>query len=538
MATQPRLVWSLAAGCIYALTFAADPLPSWALSWVQLLVLIFLSHWVISAKSLKRAALIGWTFGFGCFALGLYWLTISMHVYGGMALPLAGTALALFSAYLALYGAGAALLCRWLLRHHQGLAPLTLLWKATVWAACWSGAELLRATVFTGFPWLATAYGQTDGWVAGWSTLGGSLGVTFITTWMSAAIAVTLAAETAQRTSPFTPKRGIALALAIVLGFVGAMLQQTPFTTRYGQPLVVRLVQGNVDQGIKFDSSAYNDAHSLHLELAGHQKNTPQSNAAPTPQLILLPETVIARLSTHVPAKHWQDWVELARRDQASVLLGVVVFDPSTQRYTNSVIAIDARSAAESMSRGIAAGRYDKHHLVPFGEFVPTGFRWFIDLMRIPLGDFHAGSNDQAPLDIDGQRIGINICYEDIFGDELLPSVRSGATLLANFSNLGWFGDSWALRQHWQMSRMRAMETRRPMLRATNTGTTGAIAHTGQIIAQLPALSAGYVDVRIQGRTGLTPYARWGDTPLIALICCILGVAFLLSVRAKTTNHA
>jgi len=141
------------------------------------------------------------------------------------------------------------------------------------------------------------------------------------------------------------------------------------------------------------------------------------------------------------------------------------------------------------------------------------------------LGDFTRGALNQPSFVINQQRVAANICYEDVFGHELLPAVRQGATILANFSNLGWFGDSVALRQHWQMARFRAIETQRPMLRSTNTGMTGAINEFGQPIAILPAMVAGYVDVQIQGRTGLTPYVRWGDYPFLMLACGILILA-------------
>src|SRR5690606_2818632 len=141
--------------------------------------------------------------------------------------------------------------------------------------------------------------------------------------------------------------------------------------------------------------------------------------------------------------------------------------------------------------------RYDKHHLVPFGEFVPPGFHWFVDAMNIPLGDFDRGPTRQEPFPLHGQAVAPNICYEDVFGEEIIQAARpgtdgsQGATLLVTMCNVGWFGRSWALRQHLQISRMRALETARPMLRATNTGMTAAIAPLGNVRAALPAHGLG-----------------------------------------------
>jgi apolipoprotein N-acyltransferase len=158
--------------------------------------------------------------------------------------------------------------------------------------------------------------------------------------------------------------------------------------------------------------------------------------------------------------------------------------------------------------------RYDKHHLVPFGEFIPPLFRWFVDLMNIPLGDFNRGTLAQPTLDWAGQRLAPHICYEDLFGEELAAGFADPArapTVLVNVSNIAWFGDSIAIDQHLQISRLRALELARPMLRATNTGATAAIDHRGQVIALAPRLRREVLDTEVQGREGLTPYARWAS---------------------------
>jgi apolipoprotein N-acyltransferase len=233
--------------------------------------------------------------------------------------------------------------------------------------------------------------------------------------------------------------------------------------------------------------------------------------------------------------------------------MGTALFDTKTGNYTNSVIGIDGNTTVQQLSEATMAQRYDKSHLVPFGEFVPFGFRWFVNLMSIPLGNFTRGTATQQPFAVDGQRIAPNICYEDVFGEELLPAVRGtlgakdsagrsahdangtdGATILANFSNLAWFGNSWALRQHWQMSRMRALETSRPILRATNTGASGAIDHRGRDIAQLPPNRVGVLDTTVQGQQGLTPYVRIGNSLILGLSLLVLIAAWL---RRKTKQH-
>ncbi|HEY0879376.1 MAG TPA: apolipoprotein N-acyltransferase, partial [Zeimonas sp.] len=183
--------------------------------------------------------------------------------------------------------------------------------------------------------------------------------------------------------------------------------------------------------------------------------------------------------------------------------------DDGARALTNSVGVID--------ETGTIAWRYDKRHLVPFGEFVPFGFGWFVDLMHIPLGDFARGSARQRPLWIADQRIAFDICYEDLFGEEIAAQVRDGATILVNVSNIAWFGDSHALPQHLQIARMRAVELARPMLRATNTGVTAAIDAHGRVLARLEPYTAGVLEIEVQGTDGTTPYARHGNVPVLVL---------------------
>jgi apolipoprotein N-acyltransferase len=176
--------------------------------------------------------------------------------------------------------------------------------------------------------------------------------------------------------------------------------------------------------------------------------------------------------------------------------------------------------------------RYSKRHLVPFGEFIPRGFRWFVDLMQIPIGDQQRGALYQGPMELAGQRIAVNICYEDLFGAEIITAwqvPQRTPTILVNISNLAWFDDSIALPQHLQISRLRALETGRPVLRATNTGATAIIDARGSVTAQLPFQSTGVLDGRVQGYSGTTPYVRLGNTPVLGLIAALLVAGVLLA---------
>jgi apolipoprotein N-acyltransferase len=178
---------------------------------------------------------------------------------------------------------------------------------------------------------------------------------------------------------------------------------------------------------------------------------------------------------------------------------------------------------------GAITARYDKIHLVPFGEFIPWGFRWFVAMMNIPLGDFGRGATDQALLRLGGHAIAFNICYEDLFGDELARHVRAGANILINVSNIAWFGDSHAQEQHLQIARMRSLELARPTLRATNTGVTAAIDHRGRVLERLPGHQFGTLSTQVHAASGLTPFARWANGPawILALILLAGGAALV-----------
>lgn len=535
------LKWRLAlglllAGACHALSFAPDPLPDWALSPLELCTMAWLTHCVWRAPNALMAARRAWLFALAHFVVGVYWLTISMHTYGLMPLPLAWLALAALSAFLALFASFAAWLTRTLTTHMQrdvAQTPATLITAAVLWAAAWTLSEWLRGTLFTGFPWLSSGYAHVDSWFAGWAPVIGVDGVTFVAAFSAAALAALVSA--AQHARTHQPKNALVALIALVVAGAGWGLKQHAWTTNSGQPLSVRLVQGNVEQDIKFTPAHIQQTIATHLRLAA----TPTQPGAPLPQLVLLPETALAVFQHQLSPAVWNAWRALATEQNSTLMMGAALFDRSTGTYTNSVIGIDRTTPLEALTSGHVTMRYDKQHLVPFGEFVPWGFRWFVDLLLIPMGDFNRGSTQQRPFAVGGQHIAPNICYEDVFGEELLPALHSvtpasaqtgtslaGATILANFSNLGWFGDSWALRQHWQMARMRALETSRPMLRATNTGMTGVIDPQGRTLASLPPHRAAVLDVSVQGQRGLTPYSSVGNLPVLLFAGFILLIAF------------
>jgi apolipoprotein N-acyltransferase len=235
-------------------------------------------------------------------------------------------------------------------------------------------------------------------------------------------------------------------------------------------------------------------------------------------ELTVLPETAIPAFLDQLPREYLEMLLNHALAQQGDLLFGVAVGDG--RQYANAAVSI-----------GVSPTQlYNKSHLVPFGEFVPPGFQWFLDMMRIPMSAFTPGPDRQDPMEIAGQKVAINICYEDVFGAEIIRALPR-ATMLINLSNTAWFGDSLAQPQHLQIAQMRALETGRPMLRATNTGMTAVVAPDGSVQAVLPPFTRAALVAEVQGYTGSTPYVRWGSSLVLLL-------SFLLILPAVFTRKS
>jgi apolipoprotein N-acyltransferase len=493
------LLISLAAGALNVFAFA--PFGAWPL---QLATLALVFHLVLRTSSWKRGALIGWAYSFGWLTAGVHWLYISMHDYGGLPAWMAALAVALLALLLGgcvALGIGVA---NWLRQRHGASDIVSAL---LILPATWTLAEWMRGWIFTGFPWVSSGYAHTTGPLAGFAPLIGVYGLALL----SALIAGSLA---------LLPSRKWPLAGAFLLLGSGFALKSVDWTSAHGLPVSVRLLQGNVAQEMKFDPEKIEASLALYHDMI----------AAQPADLIATPETAIPLLSSQLPPDYLDLLTSFARRTNSHLALGIPVSDGPRQ-YANSMVGLSPSDPR--------LYRYDKHHLVPFGEFIPPGARWFVDMMRIPLGDFTRGALLQQPFAVRDQWVLPNICYEDLFGEEIAAQLAAGgspampqATILLNLSNIAWFGDSIALPQHLQISQMRSLETGRPMLRATNTGATAIIDPKGRVTTQLPPFTRGTLSAQVQGYEGLTPYSRYGNIPAIG------GALLLLLLSWRKSNNA
>jgi apolipoprotein N-acyltransferase len=496
----------LLAGMVSVLAFA--PFGLWPL---QALALAFLFHLVLSAASLRRALLLGWAFGFGCFAFGVYWPYVSMHRYGDLSAPLATLAVALFSLLLGVFSGLAMVLGNWLRGRWQAGAMLSLL---VIFPATWMLAEWLRDWIFTGFPWLAIGYAHTGAPLAGYAPLLGVFGVSWLAAMMAGGLAL-------------LPSERRALALIAAVLAIGVGLRHIAWTHAVGQPISVRLLQGNVPQEEKFQNAHLDETLAMYDTMLREKPA----------DLIATPETAIAQLPQLLPPDYLPRLTVFAKQTQSHLALGIVLSD-APGIYTNSVVDLAPQLTHDNLYR------YDKHHLVPFGEFIPAGFHWFVDLLNIPLGDQTSGPLPQAPFAVKDQWVLPNICYEDLFGEEIAADVAARyfdgtpqPTILLNQSNMGWFGQWLAVPQHLQISQMRALETGRTVLRATNTGATAIINPNGDVVAELAPYTRGTLAASAQGFSGLTPYILGGNTPAVVLAALAL-IAAGFYYRKKHSNRA
>ena len=482
--------------------------PLW---WLQILSLAVLAHALLAAGTARQAAGRAWLFGTAWLAATFWWLFISMHTYGGLAAPLAVAAVLALAAFLGCYYA----IASWFFKR---LSHTQYALNAIAFASLWTLAELARGWLWTGFPWGAGGYAHVEGPLAALPRWVGVYGTGFVAAWVAAWLAMLVWRwQTQQRVLQLKPAVVSVLALSLALGGLWWLRNQAVEAPSQQPGMSVALLQGNIPQDEKFEmGSGVVDALRWYAQQLHDAKA----------QLVVAPETAIPLLPQQLP-EGYMDFVRqpfVGKNSQQAALVGIPLGNWE-QGFTNTV---------EGWLPGQAQPyQYDKHHLVPFGEFIPPMFRWFTELMNIPLGDFNRGALGQPSMNWAGERLSPNICYEDLFGEELAAHFGNAATaptVLVNLSNIGWFGDSVAIDQHLSISRMRALEFERPMLRATNTGATVVINHKAEVVSALAPFDRAVLQGEVQGRDTLTPYARWvhalGLLPLTLLCLAVCGFAW------------
>jgi apolipoprotein N-acyltransferase len=481
---------ALVAGASLPLSFA--PFEWWPVAVVVPALLI----WLWDGATPRRAAVLGFWFNFGTFAAGTYWLYISLRLIGHAPIPLA---LFLMLGLAAIMGAYHALL-GWAVA--KFLPPRgALRWLVGIPGA-WLLVEWWRGWFLSGFGWLSLGYAHTDNWLGALAPLIGQYGLGLLTLVM-AGVLVTLLQGTSR-------ERIVAGATFVIIWAVAFSLRGIEWTQPFGRPIEVAVVQGAVPQDKKWTGN-------VDEIVALYQTRTREAYGA---DIIFWPESAIPDLANYHVNLYREIYQEASARGSA-LIVGTLRAEPDPvtgeDDYYNSVLAMDRATTGIEW--------HDKHHLVPFVEFVPVPsfVRTWLKLRDLPYSDFNRGAAQQEPLSASGQKIAAGVCYEDAYGSTLLP-VMDRATMLANVTNDSWFGRSTARYQHLQISRLRAMETGRPMVRAANDGVSAVIGSQGEIVSKAPEYEANVMRARVQPRMGITPYARTGNWPAVCL-ALVFGLA-------------
>lgn len=468
---------ALVCGLVTVLAFA--PFNAYPLIVVTLAALF----WLVDAASPGRAFWRGLLFGIGEFGFGLYWLYISIHVVSGA--PVWATMLVIVALVLAmaLYGAIACALAVWIL-------PRARVWRwVLLLPGLWVLLEWLRGWVLSGFPWLSLGYSQIDSVLKGYAPLFGVYGISLAAA-LSAGLLLSLIA------SPGWRVRGLAVAVLAAVWVAGGVLTGMSWTRASGAPVQFSLVQGDIPQSLKWDPQEYR------VTLERYQRLTAMHWAS---RVIIWPEAAIPAYADEVRKDYLDPLEKTAHAHGTDMLIGILTENLANGDAYNSVISLGGHD-----------GVYDKRHLVPMAEYFPAPAwvtRWLED-HNLPYASFTPGAPRQPLLRVAGYPVATSICYEDAFGSEIMQDLPEAA-FLVNVTNDAWFGESIALPQHFEISRMRALEAGRYLLRTTNTGITAVVNPHGTVMRRLPEDAVGVLTAEVSPYAGSTPYVRWGNRVVV-----------------------
>lgn len=474
---------ALVAGVLFPLAFAP-------VHWFPLSILaLALLFGVWRGMTSRRAAWRGWLFGVGQFGVGVSWVYVAIHDFGYASVALAGFMTALCVALLALFPA----LLGYVMTR---LPPLSGTVQALlVFPAGWTLFEWLRGWVLTGFPWLHAGYSQIDAPLAGLAPIVGVYGVSWAVAFSAGVLLILV--QTTRRVRYFSAAAVLALwLLALLAG-------RAVWTQAEGTPLRAALVQGNIPQDIKWQPEQVQRTLNLYLELTRQHWDS---------DLVVWPEAALPVFYDQIADNYLALLQDEARANHTDMLIGISVRERGSRHYYNSMLSL-----------GSSTGFYHKRHLVPFGDYVPleAWLRGLIRFFDLPMSGYSPGPAQQPLLEVASHKVGVSICYEDVFGEEVIQSLPQAA-LLVNGTNNAWYGDSFAPHQALQMSRMRALESGRYMLRATTNGISAVIDARGKVVAQAEQFQTEVVAATFQPLTGATPYVRWGNYPVVIALLLVL----------------
>lgn len=483
-----QLLLALVAGACMPLAFA--PFSVWPVVILSPAVLLYQLSIFDHKKSIFW---LGWIFGLGYFGFGVYWIYNSLHVYGHAPVIVAAALALLMICVLSLFVGLFALLFQ-RLKQLKGLN--TALWLAPL---LWFSMEWFKGWIITGFPWLSIGYAHIDSPLAGFAPLVGVYGVGSL----SILISVALVAGVKQ-------KVGLAAAVIVLVTGGGLALNQLTWTEVSGDTLNVTMVQGNIPQEMKWRRKDRQKILDIYWQATRKHWNS---------DLIVWPEVAIPGRSEELEKDVLMPLAMQASEHNSSILTGIIMSDRNENEYYNSMLLL-----------GKHQGVYHKRHLVPFGEYYPLRnlLAFMKSYIRIPMSDMAAGPDEQQLMSVNKVKLGISICYEDVFSRDINLDLPE-ANILLNTSNDAWFGDSLAPHQHLEIAQMRSLETGRPMVRSSNTGRSAFIDHKGKILDATDQFKEQNLTIDLQGRSGSTPFLSFARIqPWLAWLILVVSLSLVI----------
>ncbi|UDG80673.1 Apolipoprotein N-acyltransferase [Candidatus Hartigia pinicola] len=489
-----RLLLAIISGASGTLAFS--PFDLWPAALFSVIVLQFL----ILNRTTKQSFIISIIWGFGLFSSGINWWYISIVDFGGISEPISIFLVILLAAYLSLYtGLFGYLLTKWF--------PLPTVWRLVFAApAIWQLTEFLRSWILTGFPWLQLGYSQIDGPMKGLAPIFGIEMITMLLYIVSGLIVLSLIRKSFN-----------ILVIAFILLFFPVILQNIQwYSFTNDKKAKVLLVQGNIPQSRKWETGYLQKIIDIYLKLS-----IPYIGKV---SLIIWPESAVPSLELDN-----QKWIKsldtVLSKSNTKLITGIVDARLTNGKYKfyNTIIVLGDEKPYLYPSKN----RYKKHHLVPFGEFVPLEdlFHPIGSFFNLPMSEFSRGDYQQAQLSIGNIHLTPTICYEIILGTQVRDNFQPDSDYLLTISDDSWFGKSIGPWQHFQMARMRALELGRPLLCTTNNGVTAIIRADGSVQASLPQFHVATLFAEITPTTGVTPYARWSNWPMWGMVTVFLLIA-------------
>jgi len=484
----------LAAGLANTLAFAPYDITA-----LPLLTLAILSFVLWQCPRPAKAAWFGFVYGLGWFGLGVSWVHVSIATFGGMPLIASLGIMALLVAYLSLFPALAAWLsCHPRLNVTTSFGKHPIYWPLLL-ASCWVLAENLRSWLFTGFPWLSLGYSQTEGYLAPFAPLIGETGITFVLVFAAASLML------------LVHKQWRMALIAALLLLISPLLNEFKGWQLQDEKVSVALVQGNIKQELRWVPEQ---------ELPTMKKYMQLTKPHLQQQIIVWPEAAIPQVEPLAQAYLFNLDMQAAENHSA-VITGILDFKRNDDAY-NGIIVLGKSTTAVTAGDYIyeTTNRYQKHQLLPIGEFVPFErlLRDIAPFFDLPNSSFARGDWQQPNLQANGYQLLAALCFEIAFPRQIQANFTDNTDFLLTVSNDAWFGASIGPLQHMQIAQMRALEFGRPLLRATNNGVTGIAKPDGTLQAVLPQFEDGVLSADVQLATGRTLYSRVGDWPLLLLV--------------------